>query len=72
MKKLWVCDFCGRFEHKKSVMEQHEKECTMNPVNKYCYSCKYFEDTFLFTGCHKEKDYHKYIECGNCPYYKKS
>jgi hypothetical protein len=34
----YICEFCGKVQHKRSSMARHEKHCTKNP-NRECRMC---------------------------------
>jgi hypothetical protein len=46
MKQVWKCDFCTTSDTDRYLIEQHEKDCSFNPINKRCFSCINYEVYF--------------------------
>lgn len=41
-KIVYGCKFeCGSWDENYNLVEQHEKECWDNPINKTCRTCKH-------------------------------
>lgn len=40
---IYECEYCGLFRDDWFEMERHEKNCSFNPINKRCQSCKHAE-----------------------------
>ena len=76
MKQVWKCDFCSHTHKLSSEVKNHEIECCFNPINKFCYTCKYHDDIgeygSSYTICElREKGFGNYSvvdgeEDGNC------
>ena len=43
MKRVWKCGFCSQTNDIEEEMIKHEEECSFNPANKKCASCKHHE-----------------------------
>lgn len=40
MKQVWKCDFCLQTGTQEEI-EVHEKDCSFNPANKTCWTCRF-------------------------------
>jgi len=62
MTRTWKCDFCSETNDDVKSMETHERECGVNPNNKTCRSCRFFEKIWGdngFVQCTENvKDFH--------------
>ena len=55
MKRVWKCEFeyCSQYHEKKADAIEHEKECSCNPANQRCISCRHFDcddDSYYTSG----------------------
>ena len=41
MKQGFQCEFCDEFSENSEAILTHEKECSFNPENKRCWTCKH-------------------------------
>lgn len=39
----YICEYCGVTFPFENDLKYHERECNNNPVNRHCYSCKYWK-----------------------------
>lgn len=62
MKRVWKCDYCYITDVLLSKITEHEENCTDNPKNKYCWSCKFHD----FGYCVIKFDILSGEELGNC------
>jgi len=62
IKTIVCCDFCHtQYEHSDEnveKIEEHEKICSRNPINKNCYSCIHFSISYDYPQCAVRKDNH--------------
>jgi len=70
-KHVWVCDYCSENYNSFDDANNHEKECSFNPNNKYCYTCSnHSNDGFWIYGesytCLKSLDMDHFEEVGGC------
>lgn len=76
MKQVYMCDFCSEHSENKKVIIEHEEECSFNPKNKHCYSCKNYNSNHsdIFGDsptCSSSGDIFDIVENENkCKYYK--
>ena len=66
MKNVWKCDFCSHTQEEVKGITKHEDECSFNPVNKKCYTCK---NIWYFWGsecCEKDLRIVDGEDDGNC------
>lgn len=42
MKQIWKCGFCNETEMKRATLNKHERNCSLNPKNKLCFTCTKF------------------------------
>ncbi len=68
---VWRCEFCSECNKTFDETNKHEKYCSFNPKNKYCYTCSnYLNDKFWMHGesytCLKNLSINKYENEGNC------
>lgn len=69
MKQVWQCGFCCHTDVDHGKIMNHEPLCHYNPINRYCYTCKFaFEDGYEYhlPGCEKKLDVYKGEDEGNC------
>ena len=74
--QVWKCDHCMETNESFDEASNHEKECSFNPVNRYCYSCSnHSNDGFYMFGesytCLKNQKMDHYEDVGGCPEWKK-
>ena len=41
MKRAWMCEYCGECYGQKGSCALHEENCTHNPHNGTCDTCKH-------------------------------
>ncbi len=39
MKQVWKCDYCRDTNKSKTIIAEHEKECSFNPDVNDCFTC---------------------------------
>jgi hypothetical protein len=69
MKRVWKCDHCSKTDTDTDKMSVHEKLCSFNKINKYCYTCKFsYEEGYNehIPGCEIRLDVYKGEDEGNC------
>jgi len=52
----YQCEYCKKIAKTVKTIEQHEKKCFSNPINKSCGSCLKIHECFT-KGISKCKDY---------------
>lgn len=58
MKQLYRCDYCD-FIGSSEEVGNHEINCSYNPKQKTCFSCKYMEQRGGNFSCFKDDPEHK-------------
>ena len=65
IKKMVCCDFCHtQYEYSDNNvanMDEHEKSCNRNPINRNCRSCRHFSTFYEYPQCAIEEDNHFYV-----------
>jgi len=73
MKQVWKCDFCSHTQDKIFGMKEHEENCSFNPLNKKCFTCKHAWDSghdFPIPECEKNLSTTDGRDKGNCTEWK--
>jgi len=70
-KHGWKCDYCISFFKLYDEANAHEKDCSSNPDNKFCYTCSNHQgDGFWIYGesftCLKGLDIDHFEDEGHC------
>jgi len=70
MIQVYKCDFCHHFNQDAEKVITHEIKCSFNPINKNCYTCKFYYDAGGMYGsmpmCEKKLSTYEGIKAGNC------
>ena len=66
MKQVWKCDHCSETSVNYDKIKNHEPECSFNPINKKCYSCKHHYYDYGSPCCEIKLDICDGEDDGNC------
>lgn len=66
MIQVWKCGFCSKTSIDPNQIMEHELECSFNPINKTCYTCKHHYYYYESPCCEIKLDVVDGEDDGNC------
>jgi hypothetical protein len=69
MKVVFKCEFCSYANEHHIAVLNHEKGCKHNPLNGYCYTCKWFGKYDGVEICDDGFDHEEHCMSGKCRFH---